>query len=357
MQTKKIKKIIFIYLILVLVFIAFHGVIWKIYTQKIYGVKNNIHIGGLARMSYYNDSLYPRQDIQDLPKKHFNLDKIQQVDVITLGDSFSKGGGGGRNKYYQDYIASKYNAKVLNIQNLNTGAGYIDTLVALANSKLIDKLQPKIIILESVERGAIFRYAQDNINWETSLPEYELIKQITIKAKPPKQKYTFINNINYNALLYNWLYKYDDNAYYSKCYITELTQDLFSVKASNKLLFYYEDIELARVSNKQEISKLNNNLNKLQELLAKKNIQLYFMPAVDKYNLYSKFIIDNKYPESIFFELLRQKTKSYKLIDTKQILLAELEKNTKDVYYADDTHWSNRASEIIFSQVILKELF
>jgi len=99
------------------------------------------------------------------------------------------------------------------------------------------------------------------------------------------------------------------------------------------------------------IDKLNNNLNALSKILKKKNIKLYFMPAVDKYNLYSKYIVNNTYPQSIFFEELRKLPKEYTFIDTKTILLEELKKGVKDIYHSDDTHWSYKASEAIFKKV------
>ena len=75
------------------------------------------------------------------------------------------------------------------------------------------------------------------------------------------------------------------------------------------------------------------------------------MPVVDKYNLYSKYIVSNIYPQSIFFEELRKLPKEYNLIDTKAILAQEIEKSKKDIFYVDDTHWNYKASEVIFNIV------
>lgn len=75
------------------------------------------------------------------------------------------------------------------------------------------------------------------------------------------------------------------------------------------------------------------------------------MPCVDKYNLYSNYIINNPYPRSIFFEELRKLPKRYHLIDTKAILTEEVRKGEKDVFYADDTHWSWKASKKVFETI------
>ena len=66
------------------------------------------------------------------------------------------------------------------------------------------------------------------------------------------------------------------------------------------------------------------------------------MPCVDKYNLYSDYVVNNPYPRSIFFEKLRMLPKKYFFIDTKAILAAKLCKGEKDVFYADETHWVGR---------------
>jgi hypothetical protein len=130
-----------------------------------------------------------------------------------------------------------------------------------------------------------------------------------------------------------------------------LRESLFSVKNDRKLLFYDHDIAKIANSNDRTISSLNGNLNTLAEILKSKNMQLYFMPVVDKYDLYADYIVDNRYPKSIFFEKLRTLPKKYTLIDTKKILAQEVSKGEKDIFYADDTHWSWKASKKIFEEV------
>jgi hypothetical protein len=109
-----------------------------------------------------------------------------------------------------------------------------------------------------------------------------------------------------------------------------------------------KNIEL---SNHESITKLNGNLNMADRLLRRHNARLYFMPAVDKYNSYSKYLIDNRYPASRFFEELRQLPKTYYFVDSKSILVRELDKGAVDVFYGDDTHWSWKGSEIIANSI------
>ncbi|MBK5276386.1 MAG: hypothetical protein JJE30_15255 [Desulfuromonadales bacterium] len=103
--------------------------------------------------------------------------------------------------------------------------------------------------------------------------------------------------------------------------------------------------------NRKALERINANINQVAELLAKRGIRLYFMPCVDKYDLYSPFIVNNKKPRNEFFETFRQLPKRYTFVDTKQILAAQLKEGVQDVFYPDDTHWSWKASQRVFETV------
>jgi hypothetical protein len=126
---------------------------------------------------------------------------------------------------------------------------------------------------------------------------------------------------------------------------------MFTVPNSNILLFYKNDLRSSRDATEKNIMTLNDNMNRMADLLARKGIRLYFMPCVDKYDLYCDFFVDNRYPRGTFFELLRPLPKRYKLVDTKEILVEELKKGEKDMFYPDDLHWSWKASQRIFETV------
>ena len=342
----KKKNYLYIFSLLTLLFVGFHFIVWNLITKPIF--KNDV--GDLGRMSYLSKSFTSKKNEQNLKNKHTQYNDNEEIDVLTIGDSFSNGGGGGVNKYYQDYIATIQNLKVMNIQS--NPEGFIETILILNDNGILDKLSPKSIILQSVERGAIQRYAK-NVNWSVGLKNNSM-SFLNEKYRRTKSTPLFINHLNFNALLYRLLYKYDDNAIFSKVYIANLTKNLFSSENKNRLLFYYGDLKQLSRSNDKSINLLNRNLNKLQKILSAKNIKLYFMPSVDKYNLYSKYIQNNQYPKSTFFETLRPLKKEYSFIDTKMILEEMLDNNITDVYYSDDTHWSFKASEEIFNQVELK---
>jgi hypothetical protein len=344
------KKFVFLMVLFLILLFSFHLTVWNIYTKYVFSER--YHIGDLGRLSYRVDSLSPRIDKSILAKKHINLDKWngEKVDILTLGDSFSQGAAGGLNPFYQDYIAAYSNQTVINIQILEKKANYLEMIYLLQNSGLLDKIKPKIIIIESTERSVLERLAIDNIDTNKTLEMkslQQLLRDTKWSDKTLNSQISFINNININALKYNFLYHYDDNAYTSNCYITTLNKKLFTSKDPYSLLFYKETIKYNDSITTQKVEKLNANLNSLALKLKSKGIKLYFMPAVDKLNLYSKYTVENKYGQNTFFEQLRPMKKEYELIDTKAILEKEIDRGVKDVFYSDDTHWSYKASEAI----------
>jgi len=344
------KKFVFLMVLFLTLLLFFHVSVWNIYTKYVFPKK--YHIGDLGRLSYKINNLSPKVDKTILAKQHINLDQWngEKVDILTLGDSFSQGAAGGLNPFYQDYIATYFNQTVMNIQILEKKANYLEMVYLLENSGLLDKINPKAIIIESTERSVLERFSIDHIDTNKIL-EIKLLQQLLRDAKwsdkTLNSQVSFINNININALKYNFLYHYDDNAYTSNCYITTLNKKLFTSKDPYSLLFYKETINYNDSITSQKVEKLNTNLNSLALKLKKKGIKLYFMPAVDKVNLYSKYIVENKYGQSTFFEQLRPMKKEYELIDTKAILEKEIDRGVMDVFYSDDTHWSYKASEAI----------
>lgn len=343
----KTKKYIKLFLYIVVAFSLFHFVIWNLFTKHIFDIGDDYYIGDAGRMSYQVDSLFLRKNENNLTKKHINFDVNEKnVDVITIGDSFSNGIVQGKNPFYQDYIATLKNLKVMNIQNPTDN--FIDAIIKLHKLGVLKKLDVKYVIIEGVERS-IATFARD-IDFDVKIEDTYLDNLVRPNFNR-KFDHTFINRLNYNALLYNILYNYNSKAYLSNIHKFRLNGDYFSVKDSDILLCYDKDIKSVKTISQEVVEKINNNFNKLQRSLSEDGITLYFMPAVDKYDLYSSFIINNKYPQNSFFDLIRKQDKEYKLIDTKKILLESINNGEKDIYYSDDTHWSYIGSQRIIEKI------
>ena len=376
----KFKKIVYLWLFLALIIITFHPIIYYFYVSKVFPKDNSI-VGDLSRMSYSIDLIHKRFESKNLEKLHIKQNEYQgqNIDLITIGDSFSQGAGGGLNPYYQDYISTIYNKNILNIDMFKENKNYMETIYSLLNSGELENKGVKYVLIESVQRRSLERFAVNDINTnshinkgliknniktsdnnqEINYVNYTLIDRIKkLFSTSTKNEVGIINNLNQNALIYNLRFKIKGyGKMTSHVYREKLNQDFFSTNISRDLLFYDEDLKYLRLETKENKKLLNNNFNKLAQALSKKNIKLIFMPAVDKYNLYSPYIISNSYQKSIFFEYLDSLPKDYIFINTKKILSEQLEKGEKDIFYVDDTHWSYKANELIVKDESFKMIF
>lgn len=348
------KKFIKIFIGIVAVFVFINAFTWFGFVKPLFYGNNTGVIGESGRVGYTNKGFYPRKMYIDLKKQHIKFKdfKEQKIDVITIGDSFSAGGGGGKNSFYQDYIATNNNLNVLNIEfkdfNLDPDKyNNFQMVFMLLNEGYFDRVKPKYVIYQSVERHCIERMDM-NIDENIKLPKTPFQAR-DIEYFP--KNLPFINIANLKYIINFVLYNFSDNAFWSQIYMKKLSRNYFSSKYPNTLLFYYKDLNRIPNSTDKRIQKMNDNLNLLSEKFKEKGITFYFMPTVDKYDLYSKYIINNNHSQSTFFEKLRPLKKDYGFIDTKFILLKELEKGEKDIFFADDTHWSCKASEAIFKKV------
>lgn len=92
-------------------------------------------------MTYSVDLIDKKFEKISLEKLHIKQNEYegQNIDFITIGDSFSQGASGGLNPYYQDYIATLYNKNVLNIEAFKESKNYIETIYSLLNSGELEK--------------------------------------------------------------------------------------------------------------------------------------------------------------------------------------------------------------------------
>lgn len=356
------KKYFGILLFLLFGFVLYHGIVYLFITSKIINIPPPFSVGDLTRMGYQTDSLALRKYEITLPKKHLEGENFtnQKIDILTIGDSFSNGGAGGLNPFYQDYLASKYSYTILNIRPFNEyQEGYLQSILTLLNSGVLKNIHPKAIILEFGARSTITHFSED-FDWNISLTPTNIQHQIAdmkinkVANTIPKDIF-FINTANYKTLTNTLKFKFKPCLHSGVCRLP-LTQDMFSVKASQTLEFYRDDIKNLPLINYAATAKSNANFNHLAILLRQHGIKLYVMPIVDKYDLYEPYIHSNPYSVNYQFNYLRQLRKEYVFIDTKEILSKEMKNGQKDLFFADDTHWSHHASDAITNHPSFKNI-
>lgn len=351
---KKFSKIFFL---AISIFVIINLVIWNFFTKDILTNNSDKYTGDLSRMSYLSHLNFERKDLRTLDKKMLDTNSynFEDIDMITIGDSFSNGGAGGENKYYQDYLATKLDLNILNLYNLPNSRNSLETIVYLYNSGFLEKTKVKYILIECVQWGIIDRFSFDLDTSKTiSMDEIREIYKFNTKDEEKRENLlpdvSFINTGNFKFITYNILYNFSDKAFFSFVHKFKLNDYYFSLE-NKDFIFYKNDVGYLRKISEDNLKTVNHNLNLLSNLLAKKDIKLIFMPAVNKYDLYYPYIVKNKYPKDSFFDIYRKLDKNYIFVDTKDILSKKVEEKEKDIFYIDDAHWSYKASDIITTKI------
>lgn len=275
----------------------------------------------------------------------------ENFDVLTIGDSFSNGGGGA---YYEDYLASEHSLKVLNVPQKNYDA--LTMYYILEHLGYIDKIQPKVVIIETVGRYAGQRYGKEM----QAVPDFSKVDfdNMFLLGKDQSQAEEKDSQKFFPGLMMKANKKYLVNkaaalrSDYKLSTTTDyaaIESDLFSNATRTKTLFFYdEDFNYLRHPMNAEM--VNKNMNDAASDMRKKGIQMVFMPCVDKFDLYYPYLNEKdkaRWPENTVFEDLDKLPKEYTFVNTKMLLRPLLAENTKDVYWQDDTHWSWKAFQIV----------
>ena len=305
----------------------------------------------IGKVSVPNDYRNKFKESFNLPIQYneFSQIKVNQdtlFDIFTIGDSFSNQ----KNYGYQNYLSAFYNYNLVNfnykgfpILNYNP-LQYLNNMI---NGHVFDTLKTRYIVLQIVERDVIKYFNKINDSDKLNLSELKtkMDDSTLINLNPHTNISSYIKDIK---LFYKYKlgYCFNNRAFTSDVYKMKLTKPLFSVN-NNQLLFYARDIETINRNTKENIEQFNFNLNSISKKLNKNNIKLIVLISPDKYDLYSDYIVDSPYPENLYFKYFEEQTKDYYYIDTFNLFKAQLEMGIKDLYFADDTHWSPIASKLI----------
>lgn len=321
----------------------------------IYGDKNYTKSGGdlsrLGKVPFPIDYQKNFIETYSLPKQWYNYTELKNksqlaIDVFTIGDSFSAQGSFG----YQNVLANKYHLSVLNFDYWSYQLDDYDPMSFLKyalSSNIIDSLDVKFVLLECVERDFIKYLGRDGL-------KYKHLTKKAIIHHPMRDvdSYNFKDRLHDSKLfLFNSiLYEFSPKPFTTDVCRLKLKQPLFT-EHSDELIFYNRDVSTIDRNNAKTMTKLNNELNVISHLLMSKGVQLIVVPAVDKYDLYSSYIVDNPYKPNRFFDLFEGLEKDYLYLNTKSVLSQHLVANELDIYFADDTHWSPKGAEIIAKHI------
>jgi hypothetical protein len=308
-----------------------------------------LRLGFMFGNSSYYDKINKKYEHVPLKYKKItetNLEKDNKFTVLTIGDSFSDKGNLGYNNYLANYEGISVTHFCL--QNYENP---VQTMYSLVNGDFFEKSDIKFVVLESVERRFVDRVEKLDTNSILTMDSILIYLRRSIVTKKPEKKRRLFNDKFMKIPYVNFMYLFNAKPSESKTYKVNISDNLFTGQP-NKLLFYQGDIKQLSYSNDSvKVCLLNHYLNKLALKLAKKRVKLVVLPCPDKYDFYYDYIVESdKYPKPMFFKYMSTFPKTYMYVDSKEILKKVL-KETKDVYYYDDTHWTPGTAKIIAKEI------
>lgn len=284
-------------------------------------------LGRLGKIPF--GSLTPIQDNDTIENYVVNCKSIEELGNaknITIGDSFSQ-----QEKGYQLYLGNIINDTIYNIRfnNLNPEESAI---YLIKNNKIPNC---KHLIIESVERSCIWRL--NNIKF--SICNYDSLS--ILKEETHISKFMTLTDIaSYIRLKFSY-----------KCPFStvELSKPLFSHPTFHSSLVFLDsknDSDLSFINyNDSLYTKAIDNIIRLHTLAKQQNINLIYLIAADKYDVYSEYIKNNPFPVNLTLD--KFKIDENWFINSKAIFQRHLQLGIKDIYYVNDTHWSPVGAQIV----------
>ncbi len=262
---------------------------------------------------------------------------------MSIGDSFSQQ----ENRGYLNYIAEF--ASSFTFINLHRVAEETPEHLFMRLCEENDKI-PNIVIVESVERSFIGRLCSLNFNKKYSLKE-DVNNQIEILPSTSKKK-TFVA----------WAQEY----YKKKVGIDNpvghypLSQPLFSCKNHEQDLFfindkgygdYYIDSDLD-IPDSSSIALAQLKLDSLFHYAACHNVELFYLVAADKYDVYQEYITVAHPQKNTLEDFSKHFKGNTHFLNSKDFILPAIHNGEKDMYYCDDTHWSTKSAKLVGEELV-----
>lgn len=282
---------------------------------------------------------------QNLAKIYPDLKK--SYDIISIGDSFSNQAEAG----YQNGLAHN-DYTLLNIDFTMLGMNPVQALVDLLNGDFFDSVTTDYVILQTVERFAIERCEQ--IDLENSIYTNELedkVKNYTlVKAQPRRMPFFSHDMLDMPCL--NIHYIFNEKPRRSDVFNANTTEYLFSIK-KKKIIYYFDDYKrIEKKNDPDSAKKVVDTINEISDRLAERNIKLIVLIAPDKYDIHYPWLLNKgRYIEPVFFHNYAKLDKRYIDIPAYTILSDAIKRGEKDIYFYEDTHWSPIAAQYVAEEI------
>jgi hypothetical protein len=151
-------------------------------------------------------------------------------------------------------------------------------------------------------------------------------------------------NVNMKYLAYKLFYALDLKGQQPITNLYEVDRPLFAEGDGRRFLSHIGDLRNQVLAERPGwMEKMHENFNRLAKLLKQDGITLHVMISPNKLTVYQPYLTDKSVPRSIFFDRMRSFTdREYEFVDTEKVITDLIARGEKDVYFAGDSHWSDK---------------
>lgn len=355
------KRFVITLVVFLCLFIAGNIALWHSGFRHIF-LGENGH-GSLGRMS---GLYFPSPETTPMKyaavhtefRDYLGSGQTKTFDVLTIGDSFSNGYGG---NYFQDYLVDCYHLSVLNVP-CRQFSNPLAVLYLMDKVGYLDEVKPRILILESTVTGMPGRFgtipleipvvSREGFNQSHQLTKAQ--QKIQNDIEDGQLAPSVMVRANFSILAkcwYRWTHPGNGKPNW-ETRMARLTKAVFTNPGMESTLVYAEGLQNTQYAEKVALD-INTTINETTAFLAKKGIKLVLLPMVENYDLYFPYF-ENKdgCKEINLLSQLERLPRQYTLINTKTILRKVLEEeSTKDLYWADENHFSWKAQQIVCDEI------
>lgn len=258
-------------------------------------------------------------------------DSLQYDSIVVIGDSFSQFFD---ENGYVPFMANSLKVSVLNLKYVFWEIAPEQLFLTLLNSSRFKK--NTIVIVESAERSIVNRLVnikEEQIDLSLYISNNKVEWSINDKSLPFQPYYVA-----------SWMRMMMD--FDNPVPVFDLIESKFSPSGfEDKLYVHMNDLNFQYTSD----SLLYEAFNKLMWLRRKakeQGIELMYVVAANKYDVYSDAIKDSKYLRDETLNVFSDIDTTW-FVNTKTLLQPYVAYGVKDVYYVNDTHWSPVGAEIV----------
>ncbi len=312
--------------------------------------------GDLMRLGLINSGPEYTDSIRSglLPEVYYrsedddSLLRRDTCDVLVIGDSFSHGGGVGKQGDYVNYLAHDGGGRRVTVFTPQdpTLSSPVQIAYDILNLGCVDSTHVRNMVVQEVERYLVDRHG-GFVTTHTSIPRVEKPDPAATTAQPqegPGPLQRVKDYLFYHLLGANPIFK------------VRLSRPVFGGQEPDVLYFYREDVELGFDVTPRQRQLVIDSYRQLIDMARQRGVNLILLVASDKYDIYQNYIIDNPYPVKTLNEDLQQwmAPDLDRFVFSKQVLGPYIGQGVKDVYLFNDTHWSPASSRLIAAEIIKK---